>query len=70
MSKAVRYELREVAGELAYVRLPDDLPLPVRAEGFLRFVPGKDKKLFVEVRNGEILAWVEKKVVDIPKRRV
>lgn len=70
MSKAVRYELREISGELAYIRLPEGLPLPVRAEGFLRFSPAKDRQMFVEVRNGEILAWVEKKSVNIPKRRV
>ena len=69
MSKSVRHEIRVVGDEMAYVRCPDDLTPPVRAEGFLRFVPDGKKQLFVEVRNGEVLMWVEKKPIPIPRRR-
>lgn len=64
-----RHEVRVVGDELAYVRCPDDLPPPIRAEGFLRFIPSNDKELFVEVRNGEVLIWIEKKAAKIPRRR-
>lgn len=56
-----RYELRAVGDELAYVRMPEGKP-PLRAQGFLKF--GKMHEgmaLFCEVRNGEILLWVEEK---------
>lgn len=64
-----RHQLRVVGDELAYVRCEEGLAPPIRAEGFFRFVPDKDRELFVEVRNGEVLIWVEKKPIKIPRRR-
>ena len=54
-----RYELRALGDELAFVRQPDG-KVPLRAQGFLKF--GKahtNTMLMCEVRNGEILIWIE-----------
>ena len=57
----VKYELRAVGGELAFIR-QENAKMPLRAMGFLQF-SGKDSRsrLMCEVKNGEILLWVEEK---------
>lgn len=59
---ASRYEIRWIGDELTLVRLPDGPP-PVRARGFLRHTPKTRPldDLIVEVRNGEVLAYVRER---------
>lgn len=56
-----RFELRVVGDELAYVRQPEG-KVPLRAQGFLRYTPKHANTILMcEVRNGEILLWIEEK---------
>ena len=55
-----RYVLRPVGDELAYIR-QEDAPMPVRAQGFLRFEHPAREQLICEVRDGKIMLWVQER---------
>lgn len=64
-----RVKAKILGDSLDFVEVPAT-KLPLRARGFLRYVPKNCPydELFIELRNGEVLIWVQERPHFGPKK--